>query len=80
MTKTRTVLKSINAAGETRCVDIFRRQDGRFGFDECRRDPEDGRGWFAIGGHGDRSFDSAAAALAAARTAITWLDQAMADE
>ena len=38
------VVKSINAAGEDRCVDIFCRPDGTFGFDEYRRDVEDQRG------------------------------------
>ena len=69
-----TVVRSINLEGETICVDIFRRPDGSFGFDEFRRDPEDGRGWYSIGHHGERRFDTADTALAAARLAVGWLE------
>ncbi len=67
------VVRSINAADGGRCVDIFRRPDGSFGFDEFRRDVEDARGWFSIGGYGDRVFASEDAALRAARSTIVWL-------
>lgn len=74
------VVKSVNAAGEARCVDIFRRPDGTFAFEEYRRDVEDQRGWFAIGFHGDRTFDTEAAALTAALVAVPWLDEAIRSE
>jgi hypothetical protein len=74
------VLKSINAAGEDRCVDLFRRPDGTFGFEEYRRDVEDQRGWFAIGVYGDRTFDTEAATLAAAAAAVSWLGEALGSE
>ena len=67
------VVRSINMAGELICVDIFRRPDGSYGFDQCRRDPEDGRGWFSVGHHVDRRFDSGEAALAAAKESVDWL-------
>ena len=67
------VLQSINAADGARCVDVFRRPDGSFGFEEYRRDVEDGRGWFPIGGYADRSFDSEDDALGVARTKVSWL-------
>ena len=35
------VIRSINAPGDARCVDLFARPDGSFGFEEYRRDPED---------------------------------------
>ncbi|MEM7491567.1 MAG: hypothetical protein AAF390_20820, partial [Pseudomonadota bacterium] len=69
-----TVLRSVNLDGDHVCVDIFRRPDGTFGFDEFRRDPEDGRGWFSIGHHGARAFPTEAGALAAAREAIGWFE------
>lgn len=72
------VLNSINAPGESRCVDVFRRSDGSFGFEEYRRDAEDARGWFPVGFYGDRVFDSAEAALAEARRQVDWLDDAAA--
>lgn len=67
------VIQSINLDGETICVDIFARPDGSFGFDEFRRDPEDGRGWYSIGHHGTREFTSAEAALEAATRTVGWL-------
>eukprot|EP01037_Dinobryon_pediforme_P022706 gene22706-23943_t len=70
------VLKSINEAGAGRCVDIFRRPDGSIGFEEFRRDVEDTRGWFPIGGHANRLFADETAALEAALAAVPWLRQA----
>ena len=72
------VVRSINLEGAQQCVDIFRRPDGRFGFELYRRDPEDGRGWYAIGHFGGRAFDSEAAALGDARLAVPWLAARMA--
>ena len=67
------VLRSINAPDAARCVDIFQRPDDTFGFEEFRRDVEDPGGWFAIGGHGNRSFTTAEDAFEQARTALSWL-------
>lgn len=67
------VLRSINDETADRCVDIFQRPDGSFGFEEYRRDVEDGRGWFAIGGHALRPFATEAGALAAALLSVPWL-------
>jgi hypothetical protein len=74
------VVKSINAAGEDRCVELFRRPDGTFGFEEYRRDIEDQRGWFAIGFYGDKTFDTEVAALTAALASVSWLSEAMGSE
>ena len=74
------VVKSINAAGEDRCVDLFRRPDGTFGFEEYRRDVEDQRGWFAIGFFAERTFDTDTAALAAAVAAVSWLGEVVGSE
>ncbi|MFM9846963.1 MAG: hypothetical protein ACKVP3_07365 [Hyphomicrobiaceae bacterium] len=74
------VVKSINAAGDDRCVDIFRRPDDTFGFEEYRRDVEDQRGWFAIGFYSSKPFDSEAAAQAAALAAVSWLREAIGSE
>ena len=67
------VIRSINLDGEMICVDIFRRPDGTFGFDEFRREPEDTRGWFSIGHFGGRVFETSEAALRAAVEAVDWL-------
>lgn len=71
------VVRSINLEGEMICVDIFRRPDGSFGFDEYRRDPEDGRGWYSIGHHGAKRFICADSALAEARARVGWLSDAL---
>ncbi len=67
------VIRSINLTGEHICVDIFERPDGSFGFDEFRREPEDGRGWFSIGHYGAERFDNADEALSAALREVAWL-------
>lgn len=72
------VLRSINLEGETICADIFVRPDGTFGFDEFRRDPEDGRGWYSIGHHSTAVFANLDEAVAQARLTIDWLDAALA--
>ena len=71
------VIHSINLDGETICVDVFQRPDSSFGFDEFRRDPEDGRGWYSIGYHGEREFLSAEDALTEARCVVAWLADVM---
>ena len=67
------VIQSINLEGECRCVDIFRRPDRTFGFEEYRRDPEDNRGWYPIGGYSNRSFANAKEASEDAARRIRWL-------
>ena len=67
------VLRSINNEEANRCVDIFLRPDGSIGFEEYRRDVEDGRGWFAIGFHGLRVFETQPAATEAALAVVPWL-------
>lgn len=78
MARKNSVLKSINLNDGNRCVDLFERPDGTFGFEEYRRDIEDGRGWFPVGFFGDLVFDSEADALRAARSRVPWLQDAMA--
>ena len=67
------VLRSINNDDASRCVDVFLRPEGTIGFEEYRRDAEDGRGWFPIGAHSSRVFADEGAALCAATEAVTWL-------
>lgn len=67
------VLRSINDEGAARCVDIFVRPDGSCGFEEYRRDVEDGRGWFPVGNFAERRFPDAQVALAAAASRVPWL-------
>lgn len=67
------VMQSIETTDGGRCVDIFLRPDGSFGFEEFRRDFEDARGWFPIGVYGKRTFTSEEAALAGATASVSWL-------
>jgi len=68
------VVLSLEDAGGIRCVDVFLRPDGSFGYGEFRRDPEDSRAWAAVGGYEARVFDSAGAALADAQAQVGWLE------
>ena len=67
------ILRSINGFDAATCVDFFMRPDGSFGFEEFRRDPEDSRGWFPVGGYGAQRFLQEEAAFAAALASIVWL-------
>jgi hypothetical protein len=67
------VLRSIEAPGGQRCVDIFQRPDGSWGAAEYRRDPEDGSGWYPTHACPDLRCDGPEAALTAARSALAWL-------
>ena len=67
------VVRSIEAPGGGRCVDLFRRANGHWGFEEYRRDPEDGSGWYPIGDNAARAFGSEVETMAAARATVGWL-------
>ena len=69
------VLRSVNSDDASRCVDVFLRPEGSVGLEEYRRDVEDRRGWFAIGGYASRTFDDENAAFKAALVSIPWLRQ-----
>lgn len=74
MTHENRVIHSINLDGDNICVDVFVRPDDSYGFDEFRCDPEDGRGWYSIGYHGEGRFDTSDDALAAAKRTVGWLE------
>jgi hypothetical protein len=57
----------------SRCVDIFRRPDGTFGFEEFRRDPEDAGLWTPVSYFSGKDFKTKEHAIAAAESAVTWL-------
>ncbi len=70
------VLKSLEPPDGGRCVDIFVRPDATFGFEEYRRDPEDGGGWFPIGSYGALVYGKESDALADAVRKVPWLRDA----
>ena len=67
------VFDSIENAEHDRCVDLFRRPDGSFGFEEFRRDVEDAGEWTAVAYYSRAAYDSPEATLAAAVGAVIWL-------
>ena len=67
------VLSSLEDEDGTRCVDVFRRTDGSFGFKEFRRDPEDGGRWTLVADYSDRRFISPEEALRNAASVVAWL-------
>lgn len=73
MAHTNKVMRSINTPDGGRCVDVFMRPDGTYGFEEFRRDAEDLSGWFAIGSHMGRNFDTEQDAFDQARVSVSWL-------
>lgn len=66
------VLQSIETHDGDRCVDIFCRPDGSFGFEGYRRDAEDTSGWFRVTQFGEQRYESEATALAAAQRIFPW--------
>jgi hypothetical protein len=67
------VLASHETPEANRCVDIFSRPDGTFGFEEFRRDPEDMGAWTPVSFFSGRRYDSEGDAVDAARSAVPWL-------
>ena len=75
--KSWSVLKSYQTSDGNRCVDVFRRPDGSFGFDEFRKDPEDMGTWTPVAYYAGTAYDTAEAALAEAVLRVWWLDEAL---
>lgn len=71
------VLASPSTPSVDRCVDIFARPDGTFGFEEFRRDPEDMGRWTPVGYYSVRVFRSETEATTAAQEAVPWLAAAI---
>jgi hypothetical protein len=70
------VLASLEGEDGTRCVDLFRRPDGTFGYEEFRRDPEDRGLWTPVRFASVLSFSSLEEARAAAEVEVVWLGDA----
>lgn len=67
------VFKSVENDVHDRCVDVFVRPDGTFGFEEFRRDVEDQGAWTPVSYFSGRSFPSREDAWSAALGAVPWL-------
>ena len=67
------MIDSPSTPNADRCVDIFVRPDGTFGFEEFRRDVEDMGAWTPVAYFSGREYASADDALQAARGSVVWL-------
>ena len=64
------VIESLEDPAGTHCVDLLDLRDGAFGYQLCRRDPEDGHGWRVISDGNGARFDCLDAARRAARIGL----------
>jgi hypothetical protein len=71
------VVGSIENGAHDRCVDLFLRPDGTYGFEEFRRDVEDLGAWTPVAFFSHAAWDSKDAAMAAAMHAVPWLQSAV---
>jgi hypothetical protein len=71
------VVASPSTPNADRCVDIFRRPDETFGFEEFRRDPEDMGSWTPVAYYSERAFATEDDAVAAARVSVPWLGEVL---
>lgn len=67
------VLASLENSYGDHCVDIFAREDGTFGFEEYRRDPEDGVRWYSLHRYSGQVFACEQEAVAQAKACVPWL-------
>jgi len=71
--KSWTVFVSVENLEHDRCVDIFSRPDRTYGFEEFRRDIEDGGRWTPVQYYSGVACGSAAEALDTAERCVFWL-------
>ena len=67
------VVDSLENPQHDRCVDVFARPDGSFGFEEFRRDPEDAGAWTPVSYFSALRQASKGEALAEAARQVAWL-------
>jgi hypothetical protein len=67
------VFTSIENLEANRCIDLFLRPDGTYGFEEFRRDPEDAGAWTPVQYYSATAYVSKKDALTAAMSAVIWL-------
>ena len=68
------VVRSINNFDKSRCIDIFKREDNSFGYEEYRRDLETNEGWYKIGFLENLIFINEEEAYTSASQNILWLN------
>jgi hypothetical protein len=67
------VVASHETPERDRCVDVFSRPDGTWGFEEFRKDPEDMGAWTPVRYFSGRKDPTETGAVDAAKQAIPWL-------
>ena len=72
--KKKIVVRSINNADKSLCVDVFQREDNTFGFDEFRREKETNEGWYKIHSYGHNIYLTEQEAYNQACKNILWLN------
>jgi hypothetical protein len=68
------VLASFEDRFRSRCVDVFVREDGTFGFEEFRSESDGDGGWQSLAKYSELSFASGELALREAERHIGWLE------
>jgi hypothetical protein len=76
--KSWTVFVSVENPEHDRCVDLFSRPDGSYGFEEFRRDVEDGGQWTPVQYYSGVAYVSSAEALGTAERCVPWLTDVLA--
>lgn len=73
------VFASIENGEHDRCVDMFCRPDGSFGFEEFRRDVEDAGAWTPVRYLSGLTFRTVGEVYQAAEAAVPWLGEILAE-
>jgi hypothetical protein len=71
--KDRLVVASLETDNGLRCVDIVKRPDGSYFWDEWRRDPEDPSGWHSASRRSVGQFETEESARRDAAHIVEWL-------
>ena len=71
------VFVSIENSDHDRCVDLFSRPDGTYGYEEFRRDVEDRGEWTPVSYYSGSIYPSRKSALEAAMQSVVWLADAI---
>ena len=71
--KKKFVVRSINNSDQSLCIDIFKRNDNTFGFEEYRRDKETNDGWYKVNIYEHKIYLTEKEAFADACKYIHWL-------
>jgi hypothetical protein len=72
------VFASVENDEHDKCIDIFSRPDGTFGFEEFRRDIEDRGEWTPIGYYSSTSYPTSEAAYTAGERTVPWFADVLA--